>query len=717
MLICHCHERRREADRRTTKLATQLATLTGRLLALDPTVAPGQVEDLLAKVAPAAHARTRLLGYLTAHPAVLTSGGSSMPKTVGEFLYAAIDAGIAGLVAPGCALCGRPRTLFHTHGDGQRICTSCYSRLRVATCSSCGRHDQHISARASDGGSICERCRQHARPEELCAGCGKLRRLIRSNNDGLGYCRACQGRRAPTESCSGCGQDRRVNARTDDGAAVCATCYSKGRISTDVCDECGAVGPLNARADGRTDAGKNLCARCYRHPQRECGVCGRVRRVALKATDVSADICPTCYQAPMIDCSVCGQHALGRRTTRNGRPWCFACQATERIDQLLAAHDGIVPAGLKDVRDALVSTHKPRTILSNWDRTDSLALLAKLAREQDRLSHEVLDAEGNRFSVNYLRAVLVATGVLPDRDENLTRLHRFTAHIIAGVADTQQRQVLTRYARWHVVARVQVDRHGQLGPGAAGRCRQDIRTAQRFLIHLADRDRSLSDCTQADIDEWMTTRAHLRVRFLRWLRDSGDLVGLALPDPAPSAGPRTHADPEEHWRLLRWMLHDPESASIEDRVAACLVLLYTQPAAKIVTLTVDDIDVTDNETLLRLGSEPLLLIPPLDALVTALPIAKPFGAARTLADPRWLFPGKTAGQHQHPKSLMGRLNRLGITTRASRNTAMLHLASTVPPAVFAGLIGISIGTAVRWANYAGSNWTTYAAIRATSTPR
>ena len=101
--------------------------------------------------------------------------------------------------------------------------------------------------------------------------------------------------------------------------------------------------------------------------------------------------------------------------------------------------------------------------------------------------------------------------------------------------------------------------------------------------------------------------------------------------------------------------------------------------------------------------------------MTSLPIAKPFGAASTLADERWLFPGKRAGHHQHPTSLMGRLNRLGITTRASRNTAMLHLAATVPPAVFATLIRISVSTATRWAEYAGSNWTTYAAIRARAT--
>jgi len=64
---------------------------------------------------------------------------------------------------------------------------------------------------------------------------------------------------------------------------------------------------------------------------------------------------------------------------------------------------------------------------------------------------------------------------------------------------------------------------------------------------------------------------------------------------------------------------------------------------------------------------------------------------------------------------VGRLNKLGITTRTSRNSAMLHLAATVPPAVFASLIGISTGAATKWAGYAGSNWTTYAAIRTNAT--
>jgi hypothetical protein len=707
VLICRCHERRRAAEQLARNRADQLATLTGLLAELDPTAAADRVEDLLARAAPSAGERATLAKHLAEQPQTLAAGGSRMPKAVAEFIYAAIDAGVRGLVSPGCALCGRPRTLFHTHGDGGRIC---YSRTRVATCARCGREGQRIKSRTSNGEPVCERCHQQDRLPGVCAGCGQSRVLARSTIYGLGYCHSCRSRRAPTEPCSVCGQDRRVNARTPDGNAVCSTCYAKNRTGADICDECGTIAPYYIRADGRTGVGKNLCARCYRHPTRECGLCGRVRRVALKAVGDGPDICPTCYQAPLVDCSVCGQHALGRRTTKNGQPWCFACQATDRIDRLLAGPDGTIPAGIKDVRDVLVATGRPRSILSNWTSTESLSLLAKLARQHEQISHELLDAEGDRFSVGYLRALLVAAGALPERDEHATRLRRFAASVIDAVADSRHRQVLTRYARWHVIARARPDRHGQLSPPVADRCRQEIRAAQRFLDHLQARGRTIDNCTQADLDSWLWTRHDVRIRFLRWLLDNGHLSGLALPDAVPAAGPRDQVDHDEHWALIRRMLHDPNVASIEDRAAACLVLLYAQLVSKIVTLTTDDLAVTEDGTYLRLGPEPLLLPPPLDALVTALPTAKPFGAARTLADPKWLFPGKWAGHHQHPTSLMSRLNKLGITTRVSRNTAMLHLAATVPPAVFASLIGISLSAATRWAEYAGANWTTYAAL-------
>lgn len=58
---------------------------------------------------------------------------------------------------------------------------------------------------------------------------------------------------------------------------------------------------------------------------------------------------------------------------------------------------------------------------------------------------------------------------------------------------------------------------------------------------------------------------------------------------------------------------------------------------------------------------------------------QPFDTASTLGDTRWLCAGKNPGTHLHPTSLMLRMNRFWIITRASRNTALLYLAPCPHP--------------------------------------
>lgn len=542
-----------------------------------------------------------------------------------------------------------------------------------------------------------------------CFRCNAVKNLRWNHTLNRGECRGCRARRAPQETCSGCGNVRRINARAEDGGAICVTCYVRSRTSEDTCEGCGGVGPLATRAGGKQTTSRNLCSRCYRNPLRACGICGRLKRVALKATSTTPDVCPTCYQAPVIDCSLCGQKALGRRTTNRGRPRCFACQAAELIDDALTGPDGRIRAELKPLRDALVELERPRSLLSNWRNLASLRLLCDIANDRIELTHDALDAQPQVFSLTYLRAVLVAVGALPPRDENVARLHRHAAVAVADVRDPEVRGVLARYARWHVVGRARTNRHGHISATVAARCCDDIHAARAFLDHLNAHGHDLDDCPQHCLDAWLSTGRNRRLGFIRWLKRNGYLALTQLPEPAPQKDPGHDIDPEAQLGLVRRLLHDPSSASIDDRAAACLILLYAQPAAKIVTLTAQDIEVRDGETYLALGVEPLLLVPPLDALVSALPIAKPFGTASTLADQRWLFTGKNAGSHLHPVSLRLRMQKLGVSTRAGRNTALLHLASTTPPAVFASLTGISIGAATRWAKLAGSAWNNYAA--------
>lgn len=114
-----------------------------------------------------------------------------------------------------------------------------------------------------------------------------------------------------------------------------------------------------------------------------------------------------------------------------------------------------------------------------------------------------------------------------------------------------------------------------------------------------------------------------------------------------------------------------------------------------------------------LGGTNITIPPPLDKLLTQLPIDRPCGAAGRLHQADWLFPGRRPGQHLHPTSLAHRLQTLGLDPRADRNTALAQLAAEVPAAVLADMLGLHIVTAINWANDTAGDWTNYAALKAT----
>lgn len=690
--------RARNDARRTAATSTAVEVVRR----VDPNLSVETVTAALDRVASTPNRCTPLVAFLASHPEALTSSSSRVPKTFGLF----VEAGATGLVVPRCADCGQPKELFHTKG-ADRICRDCYERAHTGQCGECGK-TARIKGRTPDGRPRCQACQNKANTV-ACARCGRVRPVNYSRADGKPYCRGCRARNK-LEDCAGCGNLRPVNTRTADGRGYCGTCYAHGK-APEVCAECGTTAPVAARRED----GSAECAKCHAHPLRACGACGRTRRVALRATATTPDICPTCYQAPEITCSVCGTTDLGRRTTADGRPMCFRCQATRLVDHALSGPDGTIAEALLPVRDAIVSADNPRSILSNFAGSKSLALLSTIARGDRALSHKTLDEHAGRHSVEHLRSLLVAADALPARDEHLQRLQRFTTELLDTVDDPADRRLLAAFARWHLLARLRLRTAGALTPGAAYRCRAELTAAHRFLEFLHGCGHDLAGCRQDDIDTWFGQRAqhvaHNSRAVLRWARRQRHLDrDIQIPKQGPHQPKHFRAE-DTRWDLARRMLHDPAAGSVRDRVAACLVLLYAQPPARIVTLSRGHVRTTDHgDITLRLGGTEITIPPPLDALLSQLPLDGPQGAAARLNHSNWLFPGRRPG-HLHPTSLAHRLRALGVDPRADRNTALGQLAAEVPAAVLADMLGLHINTAINWANDTAGDWTNYAAAR------
>jgi hypothetical protein len=118
----------------------------------------------------------------------------------------------------------------------------------------------------------------------------------------------------------------------------------------------------------------------------------------------------------------------------------------------------------------------------------------------------------------------------------------------------------------------------------------------------------------------------------------------------------------------------------------------------------------DDQVRLRLGWEPIVLPEPLASLVLEL-VATRRGhtALGDQGTSRWLFPGGQPGRPVSAEQLGERLRQLELHPGQSQATALFQLATDLPTAVLARLLGIHIAVAVAWQRACSGDWAAYAA--------
>lgn len=126
-----------------------------------------------------------------------------------------------------------------------------------------------------------------------------------------------------------------------------------------------------------------------------------------------------------------------------------------------------------------------------------------------------------------------------------------------------------------------------------------------------------------------------------------------------------------------------------------LGLECTQWPAAISRLTIEHIHISDEKVLLRLGDEPVVLPEPVAALALGV-VTNRHGKA-AVGDPGtspWLFPGGQPGRPISPYALTERLRQLGLQPARDRSTALFQLATDLPAALLARMLGIHISVEV-----------------------
>jgi hypothetical protein len=633
---------------------------------LEPSLSPEAILGALDQAAARRDGRCRIASAVIAEPELLTGEGARAPVPgVLRFISALARAGAAAVVEPPCPRCGRQRPLG-IPVEGLRLCAGCRSKARALPCGRCGK--VRPPARLNDGGQpICQNCwHRDPRSWKPCANCGNSRRVAAVTEAGP-VCQSC--RPGPALPCSICGSASggRIGISRATGTPVCERCRKRWIT----CSRCGTGAPLK----GGT-LREPLCAHC------------------LNPDPAFWKRCASCQETWQLSTAECTRCCLDRR-----------------LKQAFTPPGGAAVPELELLREAMVRVDRPDLML-DWLKNPAVRRTLQAIAARGVITHEALDTLPPGRTFAHVRSMLVAAGALPARDERLTALVRWIGQAVAGQADPGHRQALRGYAVWHHLRRLR----GRLDGRPASRqqvknVRDQVAAAAAFMDWLTARGLTLAACTQAELDQWLAgTSGHLvrSANFVRWAVARRHASGLTAPA-SRWPGPSGPLDQDRRWADARRLLHE-EAYPAADRVAGLLILLYAQKLNVITALTAQHVLHEDSRTLLRLGSRPIILPAPLDALVAGLAAGRrPPGSSLLSVPSPWLFPGRKPGSALTEDALAQRLHALGISPRQGRSTALFTLAADVPAAILAKTLGIHVQAAIQWQKISAGDWAAYAA--------
>ncbi|WP_280277498.1 hypothetical protein [Nocardia wallacei] len=615
----------------------------------------------------------RLAQVLLARPALLTGSGAEAPSAAVLRLIAELGGiGAGRIVMPSCPFCHRHVRLPRRR-EGLWSCGTCIGKRYAVPCHRCSR-TRPVTSRDADGNPLCSHCHtMDPTNHKVCGSCGRRRPCQRRDGQGRPLCNTCRNhgehRARSTRTCSICERTMFCTISKATGLPSCRTCLQVWAA----CTKCGAMKQIR----GGT-----------RH----------------------APLCATCAQPDLSRwhaCPNCGEHGQ-----LSAGP-CRRCTLDRRLRSLLDDGSGSIRPELQALHHNFATTARPRTGL-RWLAENSTAsgLLADMASGRRPLDHATLDEPPHSQTIEQLRAILVNTGALPARDEHLIRVQRWIDEQLAARTSTTDKELLHRYAVWHLLRRHRQRIHGTTTDNQAKTIKYHVTAATVFLDWLRENNLTPTTCRQGDLERWLalpaaSNRDHLG-HFVRWVSRQGINPHLHM-RAARWTGPAGPLDHEQRWQHIHRLL-DGTGIDTSTQVAGLITLFYAQTPTAISRLTTDDILVNGDTVQLRLGTTPLTLPPPLAELVTELLATRRSTAVLgETGTSTWLFPGKRPGQPARGITISRQLNRAGIRPSTARSAALFQLATELPAVVLARALGIHPKVAAEWQRAASGDWSNYAA--------
>jgi hypothetical protein len=450
-----------------------------------------------------------------------------------------------------------------------------------------------------------------------------------------------------------------------------------------------------------------VCRSCVTRAVKIRGRCPkcRVERLLVGRDGDDRPICVKCAGiTTCFTCSTCGTE---------GQQWygrtCVSCSLKRRLGAVLDDGSGQVSVALVPLFVKLTSAASPIGPMTWLNKAAVRRRLTDLADGSVPLTHDGVDIMAGLQGREFLRELLMDTGLLPKRDKYLAAFSVWRHRRLASIADPATRSEISTYLAWRHMRDLTVrSEAGRLTAAATGMARDKTDAAVRFLDFLSARALVLSKVRQSDIDDWFTTASNPFAAgdFITWAIRRRRCGRLKVPTKQAKSSPGC---PSARLAEITKRLLTDEDTALGDRVAGLIVVLFAQQVARVSELRLSDLVESDGELLLKLGPEPVVLPPPVAELLSRY-ASERWNMTTTNTGTDFLFPGGRPGEHIIAMQLRHRLGRLGIT-KAERQGSLTHLLSEVPAAVVAMATGYSSGTTATRAAQTGTDWAGYAALK------
>lgn len=455
----------------------------------------------------------------------------------------------------------------------------------------------------------------------------------------------------------------------------------------------------------RWGPGDEICGYCYQQAKRTRGTCACGHVGVLPGRVDGEPACRSCAGITFnIDCVRCGAE-----DEIYGHGLCWHCTLSDTVDlRLTNPNTGAVAEVLVPLADALKSMKRANSGLTWINQKHVVAFLQELA-VHPCITHEGLDKLPRSRTRDYVRGLLVEHQILPRRDETIVRYQEWARPALERLTHDDNRAIIDRYIRWHHLRRMH--EMGTVPKGTFLRSKQTVTVAIEFLNWLHDQEITLEETRQADVDRWVLTGSTTNLivdRFLNWcMQNRIAPAGLKVPRHRRGTSKKLSAADQD---LALEEVVGGSALTVRDRAAAILVLVFGQQIEKVVSLTWDDVDVSEELASVTLGSFAIALTAPLDAPWREL-AANP-GHDKTAAHPNtnWVFRGGSPGQHIDATSLRSRLRGRVYCAREARLGTLYELTKLAPVAIVAEALGYSTKTLEPHATAAGADYARYVGV-------